>query len=365
MTRLALNWWSQPLGLDLPTRNRRGSSIAVLALTCALASACTSDSIASDPLLCGFDGDASPGYQDVSLNGSVGATQAPAGSTVLLEARVSAELVRLDLCNTDVVWEVRTGGGTVAQAESNTGPVDPMALDYVATNTWTLGPTAGAQTVYLYVKDDPSINTLLTVTATGGFGTNLLLNPGFEASDVVVGGLPSSAGAWQGDLAARVASDQGIGQHAGAYMLKFTATGLVAGAGFFTSQQWQTVDLRGYATLIDQGKVRLDASAWVNRVAGDAETDTRFDLRVLAFPGTPAGFPTDYPPPAGQIRSATINSTAGSWQQLQVLFDVLPAGTRYAAVELYPYENVMDDGTLPEFDGHYADDVSLVLTQLP
>jgi hypothetical protein len=116
---------------------------------------------------------------------------------------------------------------------------------------------------------------------------------------------------------------------------------------------------------IDAGKVRLDAGAFVNRVAGDAETDTRFDLRVLAFPGSPGTFPADYPPPAGQIRAATINSTAGSWQQLQVQFDVLPVGTRYVAVEIYPYEDVVDDGTLPEFDGHYADDVSLVLTELP
>lgn len=198
-----------------------------------------------------------------------------------------------------------------------------------------------------------------------GFGINLLQNPGFEASDVVVGGLPSSAGVWQGDLAGRVSSDQGIQPRTGVQMLKFQATGLVPGIGFFTSQQWQTVDLSGYAALTDAGKVRLDASAYVNRVAGDVETDTRFDLRVLAFPGIPAGFPADYPPPAGQIRSATINPAAGAWQQLQVQFDVLPAGTRYVAVEIYPYEDVMDDGALPEFDGHYADDVSLVLTQLP
>jgi hypothetical protein len=217
-------------------------------------------------------------------------------------------------------------------------------------------PTAG----------DTTLNATATFDAPpAGFGTNLLLNPGFEASDVVVGALPSTAGIWQGDLAARVASEQGVTPRTGSRMLKFTATGLVAGTGFFTSQQWQTVDLSAYAVDIDAGKVRLDAGAFVNRVAGDAETDTRFDLRVLAFPGSPGTFPADYPPPVGQIRSATVNSTAGGWQQLQVQFDVLPVGTRYVAVEIYPYEDVADDGTLPEFDGHYADDVSLVLTELP
>jgi hypothetical protein len=213
-------------------------------------------------------------------------------------------------------------------------------------------------------------DTAFSVTATFGappvsFGTNLLQNAGFEASDVVVGALPSSAGIWQGDLAAQVASEQGVTPRTGSRMLKFTATGLEAGTGFFTSQQWQTVNLSAYSVDIDAGKVRLDAGAFVNRVAGDAETDTRFDLRVLAFPGSPGTFPADDPPPAGQIRSTTINSTAGSWQQLQVQFDVLPAGTRYVAVEIYPYEDVVDDGALPEFDGHYADDVSLVLTKLP
>ncbi len=217
---------------------------------------------------------------------------------------------------------------------------------------------------------DASGDTTFNVTATFDmavvpFGVNLLQNPGFEDADVVVATLPSSAGRWQGDLSARTGSDQGITPRTGSWMLKFGATGLVPGVGLFTSQQWQTIDLSAFAASIDAGKVRLNAGMWVNRVSGDAETDTRFDLRVLVFPGTPAGFPADYPPAAGQIRSTTINAEAGSWQQLQVQFDVVPAGTRYVAVEIYPYEDVVDDGELPEFDGHYADDISLVLTELP
>ena len=242
---------------------------------------------------------------------------------------------------------------------------DP-GTDFLSWSGCTAVSGATCQLSFSQAARDTAFNVYVTFgVLPSGFGTNLLANPGFEASDVNVGGLPGAAGNWSGDLANRVASDLGVAQRTGGFMLKFGASGLVAGTGFFTSQQWQTVNLSAYAADIDAGGVRLDASMWVNRVAGDAETDTRFDLRVLAFPGAPAGFPADYPPPSGQIRSVTINSTAGSWQQLQVQFDVLPVGTRYVAVEIYPYEDVVDDGAIPEFDGHYADDVSLVLTRLP
>jgi hypothetical protein len=170
-------------------------------------------------------------------------------------------------------------------------------------------------------------------------------------------------GQWRGDSAYAVVTDQGIAPKSGAQMLRFVRSGLLTGAGVVSSQEWQLIDVSGLATAIDAGQIQVDASSWFNRVAGDVETDTRFDLRVLTFTGTPSTFPTDYAAPAG-VSSASILTTGNLWQQASVT-TTLPVGTRYLAVEIYAYENIMDDATDPEFDGHYADDLSLVLTQLP
>ncbi len=193
-------------------------------------------------------------------------------------------------------------------------------------------------------------------------GVNLLVNPDFE-SPVTVGTLPSTTGHWQGDSAYAVIADQGISPRTGTQMLRFQRSGLLAGPGVVSSQQWQLVDLTPLAADIDAGKVRADASVWFNRVSGDAQTDTRFDLRLLSFPGTPAGYPTDYASPA-HVAGDSLITTGNAWQLLN-LIDVLPVGTRYVAVEIYAFENVQDDATDPEFDGHYADEAFLMLSLIP
>ncbi|MFN8646440.1 MAG: hypothetical protein U0104_06760 [Gemmatimonadales bacterium] len=193
-------------------------------------------------------------------------------------------------------------------------------------------------------------------------GINLLQNPGFEA-DIAVGGLPVGTGYWRGDSAYSGPAGQGITPRTGSQMLRFVRSGLLAGAGVVSSQQWQLVDLSALATEIDAGKVRVDGSAWFHRVAGTAATDTRFDVRVLGYTGTPAGFPGSYSSPASLV-AGTVLTTGSGWQQGSVT-DTLPAGIRYLALEIYAYEDVQDDAADPEFDGHYADDASLVLTLLP
>ena len=194
-----------------------------------------------------------------------------------------------------------------------------------------------------------------------GFGVNRLFNPDF-ALPVAVGGLPALTGGWRGDSAYAVFQDQGIFARS-TQMLRFMRSGLQPGAGFVSSQQWQLVDISSLASEVDAGKVRVDGSVWFNRVVGTAATDTRFDIRVLGYSGTPDSFPVAYNTPASVV-AGTVLTTGDSWQQVSVA-DTLPAGVRYLAVEIYAFEDVTDDATDPEFDGHYADDASLVLTLLP
>ncbi len=189
-------------------------------------------------------------------------------------------------------------------------------------------------------------------------GLNLLNNGGFEVN-VGVGPLPAVTGMWQGDLVDRLATGRGVGT-----ALRFLATGSTGGAvGLFSSQQWQLVDLSAYATEIDAGQVEAHASVWFNRnmFNGPAEEDNRFDLRVLPFPGTPAGFPGAYAT-ATNIAAASILTDADSdtWEEATVT-TLLPVGTRYVAVEIYAFENVSDDAT-QEFKASFADDASFSIS---
>lgn len=190
---------------------------------------------------------------------------------------------------------------------------------------------------------------------------NLVANPGFEQL-VAAGGVPSLAGAWQGDATSTVGAEAGIAPRSGASMLKFIATGPQASANLVSSQMWQIVDLRAWSAAIDAGGVRVDASAWFNRVTGGPHTDRRFDLRVLAFDSTDAGVPMRYESNGAlAVGAATVDTTGAAWQQASLQL-VLPPLTRVVLVEIYAYEDVLNDAVAPEFDGHYADDVVLTLT---
>jgi len=199
---------------------------------------------------------------------------------------------------------------------------------------------------------------------TGTFGSNLLIDPSFEEA-LTLGSLPTAPGSWRGDLGASMSAEWDIAPHDGAAMLKFQATGATASANTLTSKQWQLVDLSRFAEAIAAGGVRADASGWFNRVDGGASTDRRFDLRVIAFDGSAADLPARYAANSWLAEdTAPLISAANRWQQVSASL-VLPPGTTYVLIELCASEDVFNDGASPEFTGHYADDLALVLVQVP
>jgi hypothetical protein len=209
------------------------------------------------------------------------------------------------------------------------------------------------------VKEGPQTHGAITAGA-AAFGTNLLIDPSFE-SRVELGDLPVSPDSWRGDLCASVASENGIAPHSGATMLKFQATGAVPSFGRLTARQWQLVDLSPFASAIAAGGVHANAGVWFNRMVGDELTDRRFDLRVMAFDGNPADVPARYAASGWLAEdTAPLISVPDSWQLVQASM-VLPPGTTYLLVEIYASEDVFNDGDGPEFSGHYADDVSLMM----
>ena len=102
----------------------------------------------------------------------------------------------------------------------------------------------------------------------------------------------------------------------------------------------------------------VDAGAWFNRVAGDAQTDSDFLVILRAFSGTP-GAETLLADSADAFRLVS-DADPATWEQLTAEM-ALPPGTEFLQVFLTAVENVSNDASLPEFDGHFADEASVSL----
>lgn len=197
----------------------------------------------------------------------------------------------------------------------------------------------------------------------------IVLDGGFENESIQIS-WPHTYDRWGGDVASIVLAQNGITPHGGTKMLKFGLSGWDTAnlSNATASQVVHLVDVSAYADYIAAGEAVATFSAYFNRVAGDAETDTAFGVRLRAYSG-----PTD---------QHTNKRVAGTWLDLalgEILTDdnvstwewvttgpmILPAGTDYLAVEVLALENVYNDASTNEFDGHYADDALLTVTPEP
>jgi hypothetical protein len=192
-------------------------------------------------------------------------------------------------------------------------------------------------------------------------GANLVVNPGFETGAALLGSRPTTFGVWRGDRVEYVPAENGISPLEGSRMLRFINTEFVPNGSTDTSQYWQNVDLSAFASQIASGNARLSASFLANRVQFDSQTDTVFSMQLHIRSGTPASFTNLVAPSAG-ISSDSILAT---WETIALSDIPLPPTTTYVMLEIMAGENVFNDATNPELDGHYADAVSLTLTVVP
>lgn len=193
---------------------------------------------------------------------------------------------------------------------------------------------------------------------------------GFE-NDILQISWPHTYDRWGGDVASIVSAESGIAPRSGTKMLKFGLSGWDTYnlPNATASQVVHLVDVSAYADDIAAGEAVATLSAYFNRVAGDSQTDTSFWVRLRAY--------------SGPTSEHTSKREAGAWLALaeggNILTDgdvstwewvatdpmVLPAGTDYLAVEVLADENIYNDGSTDEFDGHYADDVLLTVVPEP
>lgn len=161
-------------------------------------------------------------------------------------------------------------------------------------------------------------------------------------------------GYWKGDPATIVTAQDGITPIDGDRMLQF----LNIGHGS-SNDIWQLVDMTPFSSLLSSGDIVGTLSAKFNRVAGDAQTDTAFRVSIQAYSGQPTNFPTGMLAEGKQYIYS--DSNIGTWE-LATADLQLPAKTTFIAVGLRIKSDISDD---LEFDGHYADAVSLTVTPEP
>lgn len=204
---------------------------------------------------------------------------------------------------------------------------------------------------------------LLSVTATNSYA-NLLNNNSFEIPEITSGGTATVTGEWGGDVSHIVTAENGIAPLTGNRMLQFLHTGFIGGSGSgISSGVLQFIDLKPYANTIAAGNLSIKASAFFNRVLGDIETDTEFNVDLLFY--NSASVPTNINHYISFHQSELFaDGDVNTWEELTNVARV-PTTATYVGVQVAAVENVANDVSGIEFDGHYADLVRVQLISAP
>jgi len=199
---------------------------------------------------------------------------------------------------------------------------------------------------------------------------NLLINGSFETVLPINLFQPRDYGYWQGNYSEIVGSQSGITPYEGLYMLN-----LIYGANGYRTSKWigcsvsQLINIEQFKESIREDWMFVSATGYFNRVKGDEETDTQFDIWVYAFDGDPKFFPTGWNLGGSWIvmgADTLYSDDDPSTWELSTVNLVLPSSTNYIGITLNAWENIYndEDPNDVEFDGHYADAISLTISNI-
>ena len=194
-------------------------------------------------------------------------------------------------------------------------------------------------------------------------GENLLGNGGFEAARAT-GIWPTICGIWGGDKAELLGAQQGVAPREGRRMMRFHHTNYSSPDTSNGAQVLQVIDVSNFREAIRAGRARAVASAFFNRVAGDARTDTQFGLTLLAHSGSPAQHARLKEPIRLEYAVIITDGNPGTWEKLSAGIP-LPANTGFLAIQLMAVEDICNDAAGVEFHGHYVDDAFLTVVVEP
>jgi hypothetical protein len=194
---------------------------------------------------------------------------------------------------------------------------------------------------------------------------NMLVNGGFETFVNTTGSLPTDFGYWSFDPSEIVTTKDGITPIEGIGMLQFIYSGGYL-AKRVSSEVLQIVDVSSFDGLIQDGEATATVAANFNRVMGDSQTDSMFGVEIKAYAGLPSTFPDQSHSGilAQASQSILTDGDIATWEEASTSFSI-PIGTDFLAVRIWASENIFDDAVAPEFDGHYADAVTLEVVPEP
>jgi len=197
---------------------------------------------------------------------------------------------------------------------------------------------------------------------------NLLVNGGFETPVNTTGSIPSTCGTWEYNTGQSTGAVNGVTPYEGFSMLQFIFTNPGRASGISADCDiFQLVDVSGYTSAIRAGLARATLSGYFDRIAGDAGTDTLFAINFWAYAGAPSSFNNQIHAQTelGSMECYLFTDADPKTWELALCTMFLPAATDFVAVRIAAVENIRNDGAAPEFDGHYADYITLTLETVP
>jgi hypothetical protein len=202
---------------------------------------------------------------------------------------------------------------------------------------------------------------MLCVLPSGSTEPISLANASFEIDEPLVGATlyPTDFSNWQGDPASIVTAADGITPYDGQRMLQFLATEPVGPSSFTGSDMQQNVDLSAIRDPIKRGVVRIRASAFYNRVAGDHRTDTAFELGIYAY-NLAEVTPVWSNHSARSITTILTDDLPETWE-LATAELLLPFRTTFVGIRVSARENIFNESAESEFAGHFADRVNILV----
>lgn len=189
----------------------------------------------------------------------------------------------------------------------------------------------------------------------------IIVNGSFEDTASLQIGRPYGVGYWCGDICEVVEAMDGIVPYDGNQMVKFVnSTTYGPSSSSVESQLYQFINLGDYQAYIETGEAQVTVSFYVNRIPGDSETDTEFKVGIDAFAGGPGNYPnSNYTTRMDSVLVGCFSDgDVATWERIQAELTV-PAGTDYLCIIISAVENVYNDGSFIEFDGHYCDFVEI------
>lgn len=125
---------------------------------------------------------------------------------------------------------------------------------------------------------------------------------------------------------------------------------------------FQLKDVSHLRDQIDRGRVRAIESAYFNRILGNSQTDTMFVVQIVALLGDLQNLPwKNWHAIVGT--PIITDGDPSTWERAETSM-LLPTGTTMVVAWIAPIENVFNNNSGVEFDGHYSDAVffTVVLT---